>query len=207
MYFFGFSRFCSSWLSWIRLFLALFALLLLAFLLARWWIAQPAPITLTPMTIEQIQALAELVIARVHVSDVRECRIDGFTGGTRALLVVKGEILLGVDLEQAQFAGHDPVRRSATLLLPEPRVTSVCLDHQATRISAMGPHGLWVLVPWRTMDQRVINRAYQEAQAAVEAVATEPEPLRQAKSHAEAVLQRFATAMSWQLHIQWLPSK
>jgi hypothetical protein len=207
MFSFGFSRFCYFWRSWIRHFLALTSLLMLTFLLARWWTAWPAPVAPPPMTIEQIQALAELVTARVHVSDVRECRIDGFTGGTRVLLVVRGEILLGVDLEQARFAGNDAARRSSTLLLPEPRVTSVRLDHQGTRITSMGPHGLWVIVPWRTKDQQLINRAYQEAQAALEAAADDPDLPQHGKAHAEAVLHRFATAMSWQLHIQWAPSK
>lgn len=204
---FGSSRSCSSLLSSIRQFLALLCLLLLVFVLARWWSAKPPPTAPSPLTIEQIQAMAELVTARINVSGVRECRIDGFTGGTTALLVVKGEILLGVDLEQARFTSNDPANRTATLLLPQPHVTAVRLDHQHTSISSMGPHGLWVLVPWRTMDQKVINRAYREAQAELEAAAQDPKLRQQSRVHAETALNRFGAAMSWQIHIQWMPEK
>ena len=69
-------------------------------------------------TIEQIQQLSSLVTLRVEVADVLESSITGYTGGVKAVLVVKGDLLLGVDLSQAKLEKVDLVARTAVLVLP-----------------------------------------------------------------------------------------
>lgn len=172
--------------------------------MATWlWLSRPEESPHGPLTIQQIQAVAELVTTRIEVADVRDCRIRGRTGGTQAIVVVKGQILLGVDLQQADLIDVNTTSRTATLVLPQPRVISVRLDHQQTRIVAMGPYGLWQMVPWRTKDAEVVNRAYAEAQQALEQAAAQSELIAQARAHAQGVLDRFGQAVSWQIKVQW----
>lgn len=182
-------------------------LIVLAALAVMAWLLRPAPTSNGPLTIEQVQALAELVTARIEVADVRQARIKGRVGGAQAILVVKGQILLGVDLNQAKLLNVNKASKTATLLLPQPRVTSVRLDHQRSRIVAMGPYGLWVMVPWRSKDAEVVNLAFTEAQQALEQAAADPELLGKARQHAQDVLGSFALDLSWQLNIQWMPAE
>ena len=65
--------------------------------------SRPAPIHSTGLTIEQVQQLADLVVLKVEVSDVMECRIDGWTGGVQGALIVQGDVQLATDLSQARF--------------------------------------------------------------------------------------------------------
>lgn len=97
--------------------------------------------------------------------------------------------------------------RTATLVLTQPRVTSVRLDHGRSRIVTMGPYGLWVIVPSRSKDAEVINLAFMEAQQSMERAATDPELVAKARQHAREVLERFALDLSWQLDIQWMPDE
>jgi len=49
-------------------------------------------------TVQQIQQLSTLVTTRIETSDVQETGVQGFSGGMKVALVVKGGFLLGVNL-------------------------------------------------------------------------------------------------------------
>src|SRR3954466_2339251 len=51
----------------------------------------------------QVQSLSSLVTARVDVTDVQETSLEGYTGGIKAALLIKGDFLLGTDLSKAHF--------------------------------------------------------------------------------------------------------
>jgi len=66
--------------------------------------------------------LSALTTLRVDVADAFVTELSGRTGGTTAVLVVRGQVVIGVDLAAARFDSVDPQERSAVLLLPQPRV-------------------------------------------------------------------------------------
>src|SRR5687768_3413744 len=54
-------------------------------------------------TLEQVRGLAALTVLTVDVADVQVTDLRGYTGGVRAALVVKGDLLLSTDLSAARF--------------------------------------------------------------------------------------------------------
>ena len=137
---------------------------------------EPAP------TIEQIQSLALLTTVRVDVADVRLTELSGYTGSVRAAAIVKGDYSLSTDLSQARFASVDPQRRSAVLVLAEPRVSSPRLDHERTKLFALSSTGLWLLTPGAGPYAEAVNKIYAEAQASIDASAASTEALSSANS-------------------------
>ena len=62
--------------------------------------------------------LATLVTTWVEVAEVQVTAVEGYTGGLRVAIVVRGDFLLGIDLDQARLesvdaggrAGGEPAR-------------------------------------------------------------------------------------------------
>ena len=55
------------------------------------------------LTIERLSEVSQLLTLKLDLADVLVSRIDGYTGGVEAALLVKGDVCLGVDLSQARF--------------------------------------------------------------------------------------------------------
>ena len=187
-----------------------------AALVVTWWVCRPTPWPTSPATaagsstgptIEQVRRLAALTTLRVEVSDARVTELRGHTGGARAVLLVRGEILLGVDLSAARFRAVDPATKRVVLELPAPAVQVVRLDHQRTRLIGIWNDGLWAVAPGGgDADAATANAAYQEAEQAVAAVATEPAHIVSARAHAESVLRAFVEITGWTVEIRWSAS-
>jgi hypothetical protein len=142
-------------------------------------------------TIEQIHQLAELVTAKVTIADARETNLSGYLGGVKAILVVRGDALLGPDLSQAKIVSCDRAKRVMVIELPRPHLISYRLDHSATKLVSLSHDGLWVIVPGDAGRTAVLNRAYVEAERAVAAAAVTPETINDAAEHAEQALAAF----------------
>ena len=99
------------------------------------------------MLLSGIIKLAELVTLRVPVSTVTTTELIGYTGSIRCIVIVKGEVELGVDLEQVRLEDVDTVSRTATLVLPMPTVHAARLDLDRTHIYSIDRCGLWLLLP------------------------------------------------------------
>ena len=67
-------------------------------------------------TLEQIQTLASLTTLKINVADALVTQLAGRTGGIRAVLVVHGNVTLGVDLSKARFESVDQRNRTAVLV-------------------------------------------------------------------------------------------
>lgn len=158
---------------------------------------QPSP------TIEQVRQLSALVTTKVEVADVQETEIKGLTGGIKAAILIKGDLLLAIDLEQARFESLDTQAKNAVLVLPQPKVMSPRLDHEKTRLFGLSEAGLWVLVPGDAAEVALLNQAYRKAQEVVAGVGHEPKLIDQAKGQAERVLIGYFEAIGWRIKILW----
>jgi hypothetical protein len=156
----------------------------------------------TSPTIDQIQQLASLATLKVNVADVQQTSINGYTGGIRAAILVKGEFLLAVDLTQAKFESKNNRAKAAVIVLPDPKVLNPRLDHDKTRLFGISEGGLWVLVPGDAAHVAVLNQAYRNAQKIV-ALAANPAIIQEAKQHAEQVIKCFFQAVGWTVTIVW----
>jgi hypothetical protein len=173
-----------------------------------WWTIVPErpPVQASGPTIEQIQLLAELVTLKVELADVRMTELRGTLGGLQAILMVRGEVAVGVDLAEARFESVDQRNRHAVLLLPQPKVVSVRLDHERTKLVGIWPWGLWMVVMGgREADSALVNRAYQEAQQGLGDAARDTSLLERSREQAQKVLRQFCEAMGWTIEIRWSP--
>ena len=156
------------------------------------------------LTVERVQALSVLTTLRVDVADAVVTELRGHAGGTRAALVVRGDYTVGVDLAAARLADVDPQARTAVLVLPPPRVQSVRLDHERTRLLGVWSSGLWAITPGGgDADVATLNAAYRDAQRHVAAAAGDPDGLGRARRQAEQVLAAFAAALGWAVEVRW----
>jgi hypothetical protein len=190
------------------------ALAVLGFgVLAGWMLARlgpglgPAPATIRHQhagpTLENIRELSELVTLTVDVSDVQQTRIGGRVGGITALLAVKGDAQVSVDLSAARFERIDRRARTAVLVLPDPVATRPRLDHDHSRLFAIREDGLWAITPGDRMYSLVTDRAWAEAQHTVAVIAADPKVVERASRHAELVLRAHFAALGWDVAVRW----
>jgi hypothetical protein len=171
------------------------------------WLATP-PVPLAshappPPTLLEVQRLAELVTARVAIADVRETKLTGYLGSVKAVLIVRGEALLGPDLSQARIISSEEQQRRLVIELRKPHVISCRLDHSGTRLACLTHDGLWVIVPGDAGRTVVLNRAYAEAEEALGAAAVTPQVIESAKTQAQRVLVDFLASTGWNVSVRW----
>ena len=155
-------------------------------------------------TVEQLQPLADLVVARVPVSDVVTARIAGHLGSLEAIVIARGEALVSVDLARARFEQVDIDDRTAELVLPQPRVLGARLDHRRTRVHTISAGGLWAVVPTDVGRAEVVDQAMSAAERSVAAVGNSGRVREEAQRHAEEVLCSFlADTLGWHIRVRW----
>jgi hypothetical protein len=152
----------------------------------------------------RIQTLSSLTTLRAEVADAVVTQLQGCTGSVKAVLVVRGEITIGVDLSAAKFQSINRRARTAVLQLPSPRVHSARIDQERTKIVALWPTGLWAIIPGGdSADATTANLAYRDAQRVVAESANDPSLIPQARWQTERVLDAFFESMDWKVNIKW----
>src|SRR4051812_24766541 len=85
-------------------------------------------------TLDRIRELSSLVTTVAEVSDVLVTRVAGRTGSVEAVLLVRGDVEVSVDLGRARLEAVDRAERRAVLVLPPPAPSRPRLDHDRTRL-------------------------------------------------------------------------
>ena len=128
-------------------------------------------------------------------------------GGTRVLLVARGECLIGTDLKLAKYERTASATKTATLVLPQPTVMSARLNHDANNggsyFYAVSSTGMDALVPGSDGQTKAINSALQKGQRDVEASCAKPDLIESARKSAEAVLRPTLAATGWSVAVAW----
>lgn len=156
------------------------------------------------LTLERVRKLSELTTLNVQVADVRETRIQGRTGSIKAVLIVRGDVTVGVDLSAAKFEAIDQKGHTAVLALPQPTVTSARLDQERTRLVGVWASGLWTIVPGgQEADAAAVNQAYREAEREVAKAGEDSAVIQRARDSAQGVLGTFAQGIGWSLTLHW----
>jgi hypothetical protein len=158
----------------------------------------PAP------TIEKIQGLASVTTLRVDVADAIVSELPGKTGSIKTVLIVRGDVTLGVDLSGASFEQVDRDERSAVLHLPRPTVQSVRLDQDRTKLVGVWEQGLWAITPGGgDADTAAVNQAMRRAQTIVESAGQDPEIVGRCRAQTEQVLVAFLRNLGWTVRVEW----
>ncbi len=128
-------------------------------------------------------------------------------GGTRVLLVARGECLIGTDLKLARYEQTSAAAKMATLVLPQPTVMSARLNHDAKNggsyFYAVSSTGIDALVPGSDGQTKAINSALEKGQRDVQASCAKPELIEAARKSAQAVLQPTLAATGWKVALVW----
>jgi hypothetical protein len=168
----------------------------LAFFLGRQTVPKPAPIVVrsTSPTITQLQAMGELVVLKVSVSDV----LEGAGAGYKGVWLVKGDALVAVDLRKARFKSVDEEHKSLVITLPRPRVIQPRVDHDKTKT--------WNVKKevWFGGDPDALRDAtMREAQLLVNHACTNRAVLEQAEYNTSLLLVNMYRFVDWQVDIDW----
>lgn len=161
------------------------------------------PVAVTAPVIGQIAELADLVVLRVPVSKVHVTRIQGYVGAVDCVVLVNGELELGTDLNLARFEEIDVETNTATLILPMPTSRRAWLNQEQSSIYRIDRKGLWKVMPYTELPPKIVNQAMVEAQQCIETVGQDAHLLKQAKEHAELVIQQFLKALGWEVKLVW----
>lgn len=159
--------------------------------------------TITPPSIDSIRELAELTVLEVEASEVVTTEVNGYTGGTSAIVQVHGTITLGVDLDRARFVEVDEVQQHIVLALPPTEVRRVAIDHQTSRVLRCQRSGLWRMAIGDALEDQAIKSALVIGQQRLGATASRDDVDQRARGHAASVLGRFVSELGWTLDIRW----
>mgnify|MGYP001024826167 FL=1 len=183
-----------------------------------WALKPDRPSQPTTIPLINVQEIGELASLRINYSDVIEFN-ERLTqdipwtqwelrfGGTKVLLVAKGECLIGTNLQLAKYHTTSEKERTATLKLPLPRVISARLNHDAKNNGSyfytVDSKGVSALIPGNDNQTKAMNRALQKGQSAIESSCLRAEYSLAARKSAEAVLTATYVATGWKVNFIW----
>jgi len=149
-----------------------------------------------PVTLH-IEKLSELVTLRVQIADV----LTGEGPGMSGAWLIKGDGLIGVDLQKAKIMSRDEATKKIVYQLAPPHVIQSRVDHEKTKTWEV-KKTTWI--PWRIGDQDALrDQVMQEAQRLVESSTASDENMKAARSHAELLIQDYCMALGWTAEINW----
>ena len=128
-------------------------------------------------------------------------------GGSRVVLIARGECLIGTDLKLAKYEQSATGAKTVTLVVPHPKVISARLNHDpktgGSAFFEASTRGLVALVPGTENQTKAINLALQKGQSDIEANCAKPAFIEAARKSAEAVLLPTVSATGWKVAIAW----
>lgn len=130
-------------------------------------------------------------------------------GGTKVLLVARGDCLVGTDFRLAKYQAVNPSSKSVVLLLPTPKPISARVSHAPRQnggsyFYAITGTGIEPIIPGSSNRTKAINAALGKAQQEIERVCGNAEVLATAKRNAEIVLLPAFSASGWKVKVQWI---
>ncbi|MDO5654143.1 MAG: DUF4230 domain-containing protein [Brachymonas sp.] len=195
---------------------AVIALLALSAWVYRAKFASPPPQQPALVTLED---MGHLVTVKVNYADVVEFT-ESITqnipwtqwelnlGGTKVLLVARGDCMVGTDLREAKYQEINRATQSAVVLLPAPKLVSARVNHETREkggsyFYAITGTGIEPLLPGSDNRAKAIAAALNKAQQNIASTCGSKEVLETAKKNAEAVLLPALSATGWKIQLRW----
>jgi hypothetical protein len=170
------------------------------------WLAAPRGLSISsvPPVAEQFRRLNHLVTLQVPVTAIHTRAVVGYTGSINVVVLVRGDVQMAVDLDEACFASVDDEAKTAVLTLPLPKPRHARLDHRATQVYRIERTGLWMVLPVSTADARAVSAALAEAQGSLDAAVRDPALVDEARCKAQDNLARFFGSLGWTIEVRWV---
>lgn len=176
----------------------------------------PSPTPAAPALVS-VQGMGHLATLRMNYSNViefnqRSTQDIPWTdwelrfGGTKVLLIARGDCVVGTDLRGARYEKEDATARTATLVLPTPTTITARINHEMPNGSyfyAMSSTGLEPMLPNSNSRQKAVDSALAKAQQDIARACAAPDIVAAAKSNAEAVLKPTLAVTGWKVALAW----
>lgn len=159
-------------------------------------------ITSSGPTIEKLERLNHVVTHRVTIADVLTASENNYKGSW----IVKGDALLSVDMGKAEIKNKDSQLRTATIILPQPRVIQPRVDHERTTVwSIEKGDGISY---WRASvgfgdSGSLRNNAMKKAQQFIEEAARSGEHIKESRERTALLLHNVYSEVGWDIAIEW----
>ena len=181
--------------------------------------ARKLPPPVAPViSLEKMGHLTSLKVNYADIVEFTEKRTQGVPwtqwelnlGGTRVLLVARGDCTVATDLRNARYESVDAASRTLTVNLPAPRTLVARVNHEprekgGSYFYAITSHGIEPLIPNSSNREKAVTNALALAQREVERACNTTEVVAGAKKNAEDVLVPAFLALGWKASIAWQP--
>lgn len=176
----------------------------------RWWSAS-SQTTITG-AIGQIQSAGDLVTLRVpSASWVEQEETSNIsvpyagevtTRSVKVIYLAQGSCLLATDLKKITVRDVDDQARTATLVLPQPRVIESTVDAKRSRLMSIDSGRLENLSR-SDLQKKAIDKVYEQAQSKIRETGESEEIRHMARQNAETVLRGLMQPMGWTVKFEW----
>ncbi len=166
-----------------------------------------------------LEKMGHLVSVKVNYSDIIEFDNDRTLGipwsqwqvklgGTKVLLVARGDCMVATNLGGARYKSVDTKNRTVTVVLPAPQPLNARINHDARQkggsyFYAISSHGLEPIIPDSRNRTEAIDLALGLAQKEVLRSCSQPAVRATARQNAEAVLLASYRATQWTPAFVW----
>jgi len=179
----------------------------------------PPPPSPPPPPLMSLEQMGHLVTVKVNYANVLEStermtqdipwtKWELRFGGTKILLVARGDCLVGTDLRLAKYVEVNKDSRSAVLVLPGPKTISARVNHDpkekgGSYFYAVTGTGIEPIIPGSANRTRAIDAGLRTAQEDISRACRSPDVLATAKKNTETILLPVFSAIGWKVSFRW----
>lgn len=186
-----------------------------------WWAAKKP--TIPPdqpsAPVLSLEKVGQLVSLKVNYSDVVEfdakrtqdipfTQFELRFGGTKVLLVARGECTVATDLSKAKFETINAQSKRLRIVLPAQPIMTARINHETRErggsyFYTIGAHGLEPLIPDSSNREKAINAALAKAQTTLQTACASAAFITEARQNAEKALTAALSATGWAPTFEW----
>ncbi len=167
-----------------------------------------------------LEKIGQLASVKVNYSDIiefTEKRNYGipFTdfelrfGSSKALLIAKGDCMIGTDLKQAKYQNINPKSRTVDIFLKKPNLLYARVNHSSKQsggsyLYEISSFGVEAIMPDSSKRIKAINNVYAFAEKEIKRTCNQLNTIKVAKNNTENVLNQTFLALGWKATFIWL---
>lgn len=166
-----------------------------------------------------LEKMGHLVSVKVNYSDVIEftekrnydipwTQLELRFGGSKVLLVAKGDCMIGTDLRYAKYLNINSESRTVDVYLKTPKPIYARVNHGTKQnggsyLYEISSYGLEPIIPNSSNRIKAINNVYAFAEKEVKRTCNQVDTITTAKNNTVKVLSQTFLALGWKAKFIW----
>lgn len=141
--------------------------------------------------VEKIEMLGKLELCKFYMKDIVEHKVIApwYDKNSKVVLIISGEAVGCIDLRKIDSAAVKITEKQVVITLPPAEICSFKVDHQASKIYD-------IETGFFEDDKKIIDKAYQLAEAEIQRSATKMGIEKQTRLNAEIILKPFLAGIT-----------